>query len=891
MCRSKRPKANLCRYYLLAYDTTISVYSVPTKLLVRTLAISQSGYITGYSIPFEEQSQLFVSLSTGYIEKWDWHEGKRTNTFQTGLAIANLTHSTKGSQGFIYTIERKRKTWSIVAHGLKIGGSDAKGVIHVLYKSREPVSHFRVMYQGRFVIATAGKNLILGSADAATTDPTYTWRELECREWITCLDVRGIDGEPKRGSRHHKKSKPDTSNPASFDVVVGGLQGSLYVYRDLFRKLFNNENGNETRAPIPQRLHWHRNGVGAVRWILNGKTIQTVDTKSLTSSGDYLISGGSETVLVRWQLDTGQSTMLPHLSAPIESIVLSSSERLYSIRFASNTAMILSSADLEPILNIPGLRIRTRRPAMIKPPEVSYVSSLSKDTQIFNNTCRPAAAIIPGSGRLLLAVAGSSPPRNGLPISSNAPLLQTLDVRDGSQVSLQALTRTNTTIKTQGPEANLITEPNVILLQTSHDGQWLATVDEWAPPSIDFEGLSFDQAHLVRQRISHMEINLKIWSKTADAETWELVAKMITPHEREEGSAATPERILDLIHDPSSLGFVTVGTDAKVKVWRAKRRLRDGQQVLGQDGAILSNWYCESSLNLPVPLTTEATDIRSSTGRLACSSDGSLIVAAYQEHVDSPPFLFILATSPLEIHCSLPGLLVSGIASIALISWHLILVSEELCVYDLVNYVSQFSYKLAVAPGLSKQEFLGLTRLAVDYTMDTFAIATPEGKNGSEDAKSELAVFDPTDPEPLYFSNFKQNIVTLLPLDGPGIGGENGYIILDAAACIRHVKPKQKELAIPRSQVPQAGPKRLAGLESLFGAQADGNKASIATNGFSDGTGEIAADEMEVDEDETPFVKAHQLNEALDLGSLYNLPRVDDLFDKVAGLYISLPTD
>ena len=596
-------------------------------------------------------------------------------------------------------------------------------------------------------------------------------------------------------------------------------------------------------------------------------------------------------MLVRWQLDTGQSTKLPHLSAPIESIVLSRSERLYGIRFASNTAMVLSSTDLEPIVNVPGLRIPIQRQITFEPPKVSYVSSLSKDARLFQNTSRPVAALIPDSGHLLLAVPGSSPPRNGPPISSNAPLLQTLDVHNGSQLSLQALTRTNITTKSQGPEANHITEPNNILLQSSYGGQWLATVDEWVPPSIDFEVLSFDQTHLTRQQLSHMEVNLKIWSRTAETETWELVAKIIRPHEREDGGSVTPERVLDLIPDPLSLGFMTIGTDATIKVWRAKCRVRNGQQVLGQDGTPLITWYCESFLNLPIPVTLGASDIKTATGRLACSAGGRLIVAAYQEHPDSPSFLFILSTSPLEIHSSLPDLVTSNLISIALVSQHLILISEELHVYDLINNSTQFTYKLTLANGLSKRDIFGLTHLAVDHATSTFAIAVPERKNGSEDTGSQVIIFDPTQPEPLFTADFKQGIMALLPLGGVDLGGKDGYIILDSAAYIRQLKPRQKELTVAKSKAPKTQQKRLAGLESLSHTQNDGNKALGTATELSNGTSKITTGEMEFDDDETPFVKAHQLNEALDVSSLYNLPRVDNLFDKVAGLYISRLSD
>ena len=558
--------------------------------------------------------------------------------------------------------------------------------------------------------------------------------------------------------------------------------------------------------------------------------------------------------------------------------------------------MVLSSAELEPIVDVPGPRIRIRRKVMIEPPKTSHVSSRSKKEQSFwQSNTRAAAAIIPDPGRLLLAVPGASPSRAGLPISSNAPFLQTLEIRDGSHLSLQALARTNTTVKTTGPEMNIITEPNVVLMQVSQDGQWLATVDEWIPPSIDFERLSLNQNDLARQQLLHMEVHLKLWSKAAKDDTWELVSRIVNPHMRNDGESATPEKVLDLVPDHSFLGFITIGTDAQVRVWRAKRRFRDGQEVHAQDGTPLTSWYCESSLSLPIAKTPDSSDMNFIVGRLACSSDSSLIAAAYQAKSYSDPTLHLLSASPLEIHSSLPDLITSNLKAIALLSQYLILLSDTLCVYDIVNSSTRFVFEVASASKLSENHapssVLDFTHLAVDYSSNTFAVVTPELKDAGADTGSRLAVFDPTQPEPLFTADFKHGTFALLPLSGLEQRGKGGYVILDSAASIRHVKPKARELLMSDVKTPKPKQKRLAGLESLFEVRDNESKALTVANGMGHGTSEAAADVMELDGDETPFVRAHQLKEALDVGSLYNLPRVENLFDKVAGLYISRPTD
>ena len=260
-----------CRHYLLPYDTSIAVYSISTGLLVRTLSTNRKGYITGYAIVPEEQTQLIFSLNTGYIEKWNWQDGQRISLFSTETTIASLALSSGGSGDLIYTIERHRKQWTIVAHRLRKG---ERGELYELYKIKEPISHFQVLDQGKYIVASTGKHLIVGSIEKPivpeSKDISYTWRDLECHEWITCLDARLSEGEAANEGRERKKSESKPSAPLRIDVVVGGLQGSLWVYRNFLGRFLENEQGKGSGSNIPQRLHWHRNAVGAVRWAVDG---------------------------------------------------------------------------------------------------------------------------------------------------------------------------------------------------------------------------------------------------------------------------------------------------------------------------------------------------------------------------------------------------------------------------------------------------------------------------------------------------------------------------------------------------------------------------------------------------------------------------------------------
>jgi NET1-associated nuclear protein 1 (U3 small nucleolar RNA-associated protein 17) len=65
-------------------------------------------------------------------------------------------------------------------------------------------------------------------------------------------------------------------------------------------KAFGIEKRTQTSA-----LHWHSHSVTSL---------------SFSTNGAYLLSGGTETVLVVWQLHTGRKEFVPRVGAPIKSI-------------------------------------------------------------------------------------------------------------------------------------------------------------------------------------------------------------------------------------------------------------------------------------------------------------------------------------------------------------------------------------------------------------------------------------------------------------------------------------------------------------------------------------------------------------------------------------------
>src|SRR4051794_17603947 len=167
------------------------------------------------------------------------------------------------------------------------------------------------------------------------------------------------------------------------------------------------------------------------------------------------------------------------------------------MRMADNTVMVLSTSDLVPKTNISGL---------------SMARGLGTKLR---------ATISPKDADQLLLATPSDLSASSQPSSNqSATMLQTFNIRTSHQVSRQGLARNITTVVNVDPKGRRIVDPDVIHLEVSHDGLWLATVDEWMPPETDCEPLD----HQVEESRSlcKTETFLRFWSWKERSQTWEM---------------------------------------------------------------------------------------------------------------------------------------------------------------------------------------------------------------------------------------------------------------------------------------------------------------------------------------------------------------------------------
>jgi NET1-associated nuclear protein 1 (U3 small nucleolar RNA-associated protein 17) len=457
------------------------------------------------------------------------------------------------------------------------------------------------------------------------------------------------------------------------------------------------------------------------------------------------------------------------------------------VTLANNSVIVLSTTELEAKTNIVG--IQSRRVEIEQLPKNADSESAPASYEIFQPV---PLAVNPTNPAEVMFSVPSSQPRHRSEGLRPEPYLQTYDIANEHTTSKQALTRNNATDPNLTPEGRRILEPTVVLAQVSHDGEWLATVDEWTPPRADTSYLDEGIPEFKEEeRIHRREVYLKIWRRDAQSGQWKLETRLDAPHFFQDTSANG--KVFDLIADPTTPGFATVGEDHFVRVWRPKTRLRDGLTVRGAEKQGLVSWSLDCSVEISDKLDVldagtggqQTLPLRNS--RLAFSADGSVIAAAISWASDADPgVVHLIDANTTAIQRSLTEVDVVALSGLAFLDRHLIVVGDSITVWDLVR--DQLVYCVPInTPGIDRFDRIPLVKLAINETDSTFAVSLPRFENSNarfQRASSTIQVFKPQQPGALW-----SNKTSAINLALASRHSERGYVTLDSAANIRVISP------------------------------------------------------------------------------------------------------
>ncbi|SZF05928.1 unnamed protein product [Blumeria hordei] len=872
------------RHLIVATRTTIQVYTTADSLLARSIRLKldssllSSTQIVTTCLSPSNADMIWVACSNGSVFSVNWTNGSGADSFWTvsSTGCIHMTVASMESHGrkrdVVFTTEaRKEGGFRTTANELAEPDGTIAIAARTIYTSQEPIQFLKATRDGSIIVGASGKRILVGrlrSTEFNTVDKIkFEFRTFESNEFITSLDLKVSLQNEVEVTRKDKLQKTPV-----VDLVVGNIKGVIFVHYNIAGELFGqSKNGLllSTTNLVPPRLHWHRQAVNSIKWSLDG---------------NYVISGGKETVLVLWQLESGKKDFLPHMSATIENIAVSPKGSSYAIQLSDNSTIVLSTADLLPKMMIAGIQASVIQPPKFPGSNVLRAEGKSWLSPLIQRT--PMAVSLATPSHLLLAVGPQQEVRDFNPLVMSNSYLQTFDLGTGQSVSNQALTRTNVTNVNAAPNSHNISEPRVTHLKVSSDGEWLATVDEWTPSANDLEFVGTGVKSISTEINHRREVFLKFWKRNSSRNTWELVSRIDSPHLTDEVSSDSG-RILDLASDPSSSRFATIGVDGSVKIWCTRLRKRDGVLVRGKDSKVLKNWGCSQAFKIGKTNLLEKKDQEPrlpNTGCVSFCEDGSVLAAA----LGSKNCLINLIDSYTgSIKKTFAELFEPEIFGIEFLGQDLIILSDKLVSFDIVSEEIRHTYKLRSSIlNLSVDQKREMMHLAVDQKSKTFAISLPKLPTGTADqligARSELVVFHQDTREP-QLSDFSPTLITAL---SPAVSTE-GYLTLDANAEIRTIISSGTNpiTALAQSMAPLQSDR--CGEDPISQPVASQDEEELEEIELVDDstTATMVLDSSADEPREYPVVTKHQLSEVFDIGPAFALPPMEEMFYRVTNLF------
>ncbi|KAL2140737.1 hypothetical protein VTI28DRAFT_3290 [Corynascus sepedonium] len=855
------------RHLIITYNTSIQVYSTEDSLLVRRIALPIPGsdgenefastHIVASVLSKCDNDYIWVACSDGRVFYINWTSG-------SGVKDPFRIEAKKVLDMTVDAVELGGKTEDVVLVLQRLTTSSAQVVAYntkalsarkgkLLHTYDENPQLLRSVAGGRLIVAAAKETLHIGLLKAkkfvSLDDLVYRFVSFDVPDIVSCLDIRHVVRTTKKGGFELQ----------SVDLVIGCARGGIYVYHDILSKLPGEGSGSSKAGLIqPRKYHWHRRAVHSVKW---------------SEDGNYLISGGYETVLVLWQVDTGRLDFLPHLLASIENIVVSPRGSSYAVHLDDNSAMILSTAEMKPTMYVSGLQslVLGDRP--------------SKDSLV-RRVWRPAdeiatplvAAINPQSPTHMCLCVGNGQ-QASLGGSLSTPLLQVFDISSFQGVTKHAIARTNPTEANITSEGVPITEPTATKLAFSRDGKWLVSVDEWQPPERDADVFltgSKTPAEACRER---REIYLKFWEVNAGDQSLQLVTRINDAHHVDQ-----TEPIFDLASDPTSSQFATIGNDGAVRFWTPRLRKRDGLAATGPDGEPLRSWSCSRTVSLPLyeqqDDPVEATKNAPRSGAITFSEDGSILFAAF-----GPPsgaLIVAIDTETGAIRDVVSGMFRGEVRALKSLGSSLIMLSEDLVVYDIVSDEVLHSYSLKETSEAAKR----LTQLAVNHQSRSVALVAPIPNQNQEKlkkgVKSELVVFKVDDEEPQLIKAFPQLITSVCAAPS-----SSGFILVDSAAQVWSVTEGVE-------QAPMLQPLADLGVDAMAVGDSRPDELQLQEGEISDEEMEDADQDVDMEEEDdthAAVVAPQRLAEIFNAAPAFAMPPIEDVFYQVAGLFSTKPVN
>ncbi|KAK0178506.1 hypothetical protein PV327_007392 [Microctonus hyperodae] len=296
------------------------------------------------------------------------------------------------------------------------------------------------------------------------------------------LPARNLWGKIHKIGFGGRKFTRVAGHPDEECVATGDTSGRVAIWKNLHNR------------PIIGNYHWH--------------TLPVTDL-AFSKSGNYIYTGGSECVLVKWIVgNPHQKSFLPRLPAPIKHLTIA----------PDNLYIAVSTLDNGIIVVDPQKKV------------TSVIQNFTWGVGTSLEDLFPAGLIL-------------DPRTRSLVLNSRTGYVQFFDTHTKSLLYNINITAQNLLTQTRN---GMIVNTEVTKIALNHDGLWMATVEER------------------NDKISNPEVRLKFWKYDTEKQIFSLNTSIELPHDN--GVNAIQFQPNTALNGGNSLA-VTAGKDNKFKLW------------------------------------------------------------------------------------------------------------------------------------------------------------------------------------------------------------------------------------------------------------------------------------------------------------------------------------
>ncbi|KAI8611864.1 hypothetical protein BC830DRAFT_1171535 [Chytriomyces sp. MP71] len=329
-------------FFVSATASTLHITNAETGSRARSLS-AHAHLVTGIVAHEGNQFLVYSASMDATVRLWDVSDGSLVKTWTFCSPITHFAIDPSTSESFYLAFAPSSPDMKLAKEC-----TVERFLLRVLDPEATPESDEK---DARKQFAHA-EELVFSSRfhfTALVASTTMVAAATQQKIWIKSVNV---DMEPKRLHLPNKQyTTPSTitslaCHPTATIVSAGLTSGEILLYHKPFS---DSSSSNISSSSVAlQILHWHANPVHSL---------------AFTHDGTTLLSGGLESVIVLWQLDTLKRRYIPRVSggSAIRSIAASADDRLLGVVCGDASVRVLGLAELEVKTVVMGLKAAERR--------------------------------------------------------------------------------------------------------------------------------------------------------------------------------------------------------------------------------------------------------------------------------------------------------------------------------------------------------------------------------------------------------------------------------------------------------------------------------------------------------------------------------------------------